>query len=222
MTFVGVSVISLLAFPILLRALIASRQPEPFTLQPRELAFPLCASAFVSLAATGVGFLDRHGDRAVSYDGARDEVTLAERCCGRTISQRRYARADVATVHVHWRATLSGSTTIPSSGPGWWVAQLVLADGQAVHLHAIVGGPEAPPAQWLSRFRRASELVGKPLQVSSLPLGAEIESGDGHPVQHVVSKVGQQRLHTRSIALLVKLAIGLIVVVIYAGSRLIR
>ena len=38
----------------------------------------------------------------------------------------------------------------------------------------------------------------------------------------VLGRVGQQGLHMRSIALLVMLAIGLIAVVIYAGSRLIR
>jgi hypothetical protein len=188
---VGFSVIPLLALPILFRAMVTIQLSKPFTPHFGDLAFPLCVSAFGLLAAIGVGLLDRYSDRVLGYDSAHDEVVFAERWFGRVISQRRYARSDVERIQVHWQATFTGSKTRVGSGIGWWMAQMVLASGRAVHLHGIRGGSGSPPGKWLSRFSRASELIGKPLQVSSLPAGLEEEYRTGHPVQRLVSRVRQ-------------------------------
>jgi hypothetical protein len=101
------------------------------------------------------------------------------------------------------------------------MAQMVLKSGQAVHLHSIRGESEAPPGKWLSRFSRASELIDKPLKVSSLHVNTE-EYHAGHPIQRLVGRVHQQRVRTRPVALLVMLLIGLIMFLIYIGSHLIR
>lgn len=213
--------IPLFALPVLFKAIATSQPLRPFTLHFRDFAFPLCVSAFGLLAATGVGLLDRHSDRVLGYDAAHAEVVFAERWLGRIISQRRYGHSDVERIQVFWQATFTGSRSYAGSEAGWWMAQMVLTSGQVVHLHGIEGGSEAPPDKWLSRFSQASELIGKPLQVSLLP-DSEEEYHAGHPLQRLWDRVRQQRFHTRWVALLVMLIISLIVLLVYLGSYLIR
>lgn len=218
---VGSSMIPLLALPLLFEAVTASQRSRPLTLHLGSLAFSLAVSAFALVAAMSTALLDRHSDRVLGYDSARDEAILAERWFGRIVSRRRYARSDIERLQIRWQATFTGTAT-PVSGAGWWMAGMMLTNGQTVHLHGIRGGPEAPPGKWLSRFSRASELVGRPLQVSSLPVGSDEGYPTGHPIQRLVGRVRRQGVRTRSVALLAMLLVALIALAVYSVGRLIR
>jgi hypothetical protein len=117
------------------------------------------------LFGVGTILLDRHSLQLLGYDAASDEVILADRWFDRTIRERRYARSDVERIRVHWQATFTGRGLDVPPEIGWWMAYLVLAGGQIVHLHGVRGGREAPPERWLRRFRRAAELMDRPLHV---------------------------------------------------------
>lgn len=118
--------------------------------------------------AIGFGLADRSDatrEIVLGRDTTKKEICLATYRSGQPIAISRFPSDDVHAIRVHWQATYTGSGSSLNPTMGWWMAQLVMNDGQGIHLHGIRASNEAPPEMWLARFERASALIDKPLNI---------------------------------------------------------
>jgi len=130
-------------------------------------------------------------DVILGYDTLKGEVIIAERRFGRPRAVVPIALARVQAIRIYWEVIYIGSGTSSNPAFGCWNAQLVLSGAREIHLGHIKGKPDAPPDTWLTRFKRVSTLLDKPLQI--LPSFADTQQTAYTPVvDQLINNIRQQ------------------------------
>jgi hypothetical protein len=182
-----------------------------------------CVPGFVVAFLCGwLDYRDSMLDVIMGRDTMKGEVLIVERRFGRPRAVVQIALARVQAIRIYWEVIYIGSGTSSNPAFGCWNAQLALLDATEVHLGHIKGKPDAPPDTWLTRFKRVSALLDKPLEI--LPSLTDAERvAPSPPVDALISKVREQssspsRIEVRFVLLII-LNIIVVIAILYL-SRL--
>ena len=151
-----------------------------------------CVPGFAVAFLLGwLDYRDSMRDVIMGRDTLKEEVIVVERRFGRPRAVVPIALARVQAIRIYWEVIYIGSGTSSNPAFGCWNAQLVLSGAREIHLGHIKGKPDAPPDTWLTRFKRVSALLDKPLEI--LPSFADTQQTTYTPVvDQLINNIRQQ------------------------------
>lgn len=159
-----VSSVLLIAAMLLAVQAVAFRRGIDISFNSFTLLSPLIIFLITCLLFIGNYFMDRSRKLYWIADPQRESIEISEIILNRPRTMHRFRRDEISALQLHWQPSYLGK---PSrvGGPGWWMADLLLQNGEKVHLHGIQAARIFPPPKWMRPFEQAAQVSGLDLRI---------------------------------------------------------